>query len=72
MLRHGRPDRVLAFTDDLASSADTADMVRRAEAAGLSVQIVGHQAGYRAGQEPREEVTPTADPAPPAHEQLPF
>ena len=54
MLRDGRPERVLAFTDDLAASRGTADMVRRARAAHLPVLVIGHQL------KPGEEVTPKA------------
>jgi hypothetical protein len=54
MLREGRPERVLAFTDDLGSSRGTADMVRRACAARLPVLVIGHQL------EPGEEVRPRA------------
>jgi hypothetical protein len=43
MLREGRPERVIAFTDDLATSRGTADLVGRARAAGLPVLVVGHQ-----------------------------
>jgi hypothetical protein len=42
MLRLGRPELVLAFTDDLTSSRGTADLVRGARAAGLPVQVIGH------------------------------
>jgi hypothetical protein len=42
MLREGRPELVLAFTDDLAASRGTADMVRRARAARLPVMVTGH------------------------------
>jgi hypothetical protein len=42
MLRQGRPERVLAFTDDLTASRGTADMVRRAHAAGIPVLVVSH------------------------------
>jgi hypothetical protein len=42
MLREGHPERVLAFTDDLSASRGTADLVRRARAAGLSVLVTGH------------------------------
>lgn len=38
------PDLVFAFTDDLASSRGTADMVRRAKAAGLPVYVIGRAA----------------------------
>jgi hypothetical protein len=42
MLDDGKPDLVLAFHDDLANSKGTADMVRRAEKAGVPVKIVSH------------------------------
>lgn len=42
MLQQGRPERVIAFTDDLAASRGTADMVRRARGAGLPVVVVSH------------------------------
>lgn len=38
------PDLVFAFTNDLASSRGTADMVRRAKAAGLPVYVIGRAA----------------------------
>jgi hypothetical protein len=41
MLRQGRPDLVVAFTvGPLQQSRGTADMVRRAHAAGVPVQVV--------------------------------
>jgi hypothetical protein len=41
MLQQGRPDLVVAFTvGPLADSRGTADMVRRARAAGVPVQII--------------------------------
>lgn len=40
MLDEGKPDVVWAFTDDLAASKGTADMVRRARKAGLPVYVV--------------------------------
>ena len=44
MLREGRPDLVVAFTvGPLQQSRGTADMVRRARAAGVPVQIVTSQ-----------------------------
>jgi hypothetical protein len=64
MLREGRPERVLAFTDDLAASRGTADLVRRARAAGLPVLVTGHP-------EHPEGVTPLA-PAALSVKQLPF
>jgi hypothetical protein len=42
MLRQGRPERVIAFCDDLTGSRGTADMVRRAHSAGLPVLVVSH------------------------------
>ena len=41
MLDEGKPDVVFAFTDDLATSKGTADMVRRARKAGLPVYVIG-------------------------------
>ena len=66
MLREGRPERVLAFTDDLPASRGTADLVRRARAAGLPVQLVSHPPTSSG-----EEVPPLA-PATRSAEQLPF
>jgi hypothetical protein len=44
MLREGRPDLVVAFTvGPLAESRGTADMVRRARAAGVPVQVITSQ-----------------------------
>ncbi len=44
MLRQGRPDLVVAFTvGPLQESRGTADMVRRARAAGVPVQIITGQ-----------------------------
>lgn len=42
MLDEGRPDLVLAFHDDIASSRGTADMIRRSLAAGVQVRLVSH------------------------------
>ena len=39
MLDDGKPDLVLAFHEDIASSKGTADMVRRAKEAGIPVEI---------------------------------
>lgn len=39
MLNHGRPDAVIAFHKDIASSRGTADMVKRARKAGIPVWI---------------------------------
>jgi YspA, cpYpsA-related SLOG family len=64
MLREGRPERVIAFTDDLTCSRGTADMVRRARGAGIPVLVVSHPPMTREGGE-----------APGAHNaarQLPF
>jgi hypothetical protein len=63
MLRRGRPERVLAFTDDLPASPGTADLVRRARAADLPVLVVRH--------EPGREVAPATSDRP-AVEQLPL
>lgn len=41
MLDEGQPEIVFAFTDDLAASRGTADMVRRARAADLPVYVIG-------------------------------
>jgi hypothetical protein len=44
MLREGRPDLVVAFTvGPLAESRGTADMVRRAQEAGVPVQVITSQ-----------------------------
>ncbi len=44
MLRQGRPDLVVAFTvGPLQHSRGTADMVRRARAAGVPVQVITSQ-----------------------------
>lgn len=40
MLDEGRPDLVIAFHSDLKHSRGTADMVRRAQAAGVPVEVV--------------------------------
>ena len=40
MLVEGKPDLVLAFHDDLSKSKGTADMVRRAQKAGIPVYIL--------------------------------
>ncbi len=40
MLRYGRPELVVALTDDLSRSRGTADMVRQARAAGVTVRVV--------------------------------
>jgi hypothetical protein len=56
MLDEGKPEVVVAFTDDLATSRGTSDMVRRARAAGVPVYVMG-----RAGV-----------PAPPAPTQPPL
>lgn len=37
-----KPDLVLAFHDDLASSRGTKDMLSRAEAVGVPVEIISH------------------------------
>jgi hypothetical protein len=41
MLDEGHPDVVFAFTNDLSQSRGTADMVRRARAAGLPAYVFG-------------------------------
>jgi hypothetical protein len=44
MLQQGRPDLVVAFTvGPLAASRGTADMVRRAQEAGVPVQVITSQ-----------------------------
>ena len=43
MLDEGKPDFVMAFTEDLANSKGTKDMVSRARRAGLTVLIFGHK-----------------------------
>jgi hypothetical protein len=54
MLRQGRPERVIACTDDLAGSRGTADMVRRAHSVGLPVLVVSHPpATQEGGDAPR-------------------
>lgn len=42
MLREGKPDRVLAFHDDIDNSSGTADMVAQAIKAGKLVTIISH------------------------------
>jgi SLOG family YspA-like protein len=42
MLRQGRPERVIALTDDPTASRGTADMVRRAHSAGIPVLVVSN------------------------------
>lgn len=44
MLREGRPDRVIAFSDHLSTSKGTLDMVRRSLAAGVPVTHAYHEA----------------------------
>lgn len=47
MLSEGKPDLVLAFHVDINSSRGTADMVRRAEKAGIPVRVITEQtSGY--------------------------
>ena len=41
MLTEGKPDLVLAFHDDLASSKGTRDMVMRATKAGIPTYVIG-------------------------------
>lgn len=43
MLDEGRPELVIAFTDDLSRSRGTADMVRRARLKGVPVRIVSQK-----------------------------
>jgi hypothetical protein len=69
MLAEGRPERVLAFTDDLAASRGTADMVRRARAAGLPVLVIGHE---RPPEPEQAEGVMPRTPASVPVEQLPF
>ena len=64
MLHEGRPERVIAFTDDLAGSRGTADMVRRARSAGLPVLVVGHSSPALEGVRPQASH--------PAAQQLPL
>jgi hypothetical protein len=40
MLDEGQPDMVVAFHPDLARSKGTADMVKRAEAAGIPCEVI--------------------------------
>ncbi|MDP2952295.1 MAG: SLOG family protein [Chloroflexota bacterium] len=42
MLDEGKPDMILAFHDDLGHSKGTADMVWRAEHAGVPVRVISH------------------------------
>lgn len=42
MLDEGKPDLVLAFSEDLNSSRGTADMVARARRARIRVLLVSH------------------------------
>jgi len=65
MLQTGRPELVLAFTDDLAASRGTADMVCRARRAGLPVLVVGHPVP-ESGEGVRRQASPDAA------QQLPF
>jgi hypothetical protein len=51
MLRQGRPERVIACTDDLTASRGTADMIRRAHGAGLPVLVVSHPPTTQEGGE---------------------
>lgn len=41
MLTEGKPDIVVAFSDNLSNSKGTADMCRRAHKAGLPVYVIG-------------------------------
>src|SRR4029453_4234104 len=56
MPRDGRPELVLAFTDDLACSRGTADMVRRAHAARLPLLGISHPS-TEPGKEVRHQAT---------------
>ena len=40
MLDEGKPEYVVAFHSDMRRSRGTADMIRRAEAAGIPVQVI--------------------------------
>lgn len=42
MLEEGKPDLVLAFSEDLNSSRGTADTVARARRAGVPVRLISH------------------------------
>lgn len=46
MLDEARPTFVVAFHDDIVHSRGTADMIRRAKAAGLGVMLVTHAGKY--------------------------
>ena len=40
MLEEGKPDLVIAFHNDIQNSRGTNDMVRKAKAAGIEVQVI--------------------------------
>jgi hypothetical protein len=40
MLDEGRPDEIVAFHDNIAASKGTADMIRRAQKAGIPYRLV--------------------------------
>jgi hypothetical protein len=40
MLEFGQPDKVVAFHPNIAKSKGTADMVRRAKKAGVTVEVI--------------------------------
>ena len=42
MLDEGKPDRVIAFHDDIEHSKGTKDMVARAKKAGIPVEVIKH------------------------------
>lgn len=42
MLTEGKPDLVIAFHDDLATSKGTKDMITKAKKAGLPVWLISH------------------------------
>ena len=42
MLKEGKPDKVLAFHDDIEASKGTKNMVTQARKAGIPVEVVAH------------------------------
>jgi hypothetical protein len=42
MLREGKPNLVVAFTDDLTTSRGTRNMVEQAQKAGVETWVIGH------------------------------
>ena len=42
MLDEGKPDKVIAFHDDIKNSKGTKDMIERAKKAGIPVELVTH------------------------------